>query len=58
VRALFRQFLLSSLLLLPTTIASAGLGADAPEWLSNTIRALSFGQPRAYGVVRFYDYFL
>jgi preprotein translocase subunit SecY len=35
----------SSLLLLPTTIASAGLGADAPEWLSNTIRALSFGQP-------------
>jgi preprotein translocase subunit SecY len=33
-------------------------GADAPEWLSNTIRALSFGQPLAYGVVRFYDYFL
>jgi preprotein translocase subunit SecY len=35
----------SSLLMLPATLASAGLGADAPDWLAALMRALGYGQP-------------
>lgn len=49
----------SSLLLLPTTIISfAGMGADAPEWLSSVQAMIGYGKPGhmalyAFGIVFF-----